>query len=102
LLLKGKKKNEQILSELLALIEQDVENFSDDMGKTETAVKKLMKLLGNGLLQRLFDRGPNDYKGSSIVCQRESIMRFVQHRKRNIHTVFGWITVMRAYCHCTN
>jgi len=29
-------------------------------------------------------------------------MKFVQHRKRNIHTIFGWITVKRAYYHCTN
>ena len=94
--------NEPILSELQALIEQEVENFSDDLGKTETAVKELMTSLGNGLLKRLVDRGPNGYKGSSIVCQCGSTMKFVQHRKRNIHTIFGWITVKRAYYHCTN
>lgn len=31
--------NEQILSELQKLIEQEIENFSDDLGKMEAAVK---------------------------------------------------------------
>jgi hypothetical protein len=93
---------EQILSELQALIEKDVENFSDDMGKTKTAVKELMTSLGNGVLQQLVDRGPKAYKGSSIICQCPSMMKFVQHRKGNIQTIFGWITVKRAYYHCTN
>ena len=29
-------------------------------------------------------------------------MKFVQNCKRNIHTIFGWITIKRAYYHCSN
>ena len=94
--------NERILSEFEGLIEQEVENFTNDLGKMESAVKKLMASLGKGLLQRLVNRKPNGYQGSSIACQCGSEMKFVQHRKRNIHTIFGWITVKRAYYHCTN
>jgi len=94
--------NERILSEFEGLIEQEVENFTNDLGKMESAVKKLMASLGKGLLQRLVNRKPNGYQGSSIACQCGNPMKFVQHRKRNIHTIFGWITVKRAYYHCTN
>jgi len=94
--------NERILSELEGLIEREVENFTNDLGKMESAVKELMASLGKGLLQRLVNRKPNGYQGSSIACQCGNPMKFVQHRKRNIHTIFGWITVKRAYYHCTN
>jgi len=94
--------NERILSELQTLIEQEVENFTKDLGKMESAVKELMTSLGKGLLQRLVNRKPNGYQGSSIACQCGNPMKFVQHRKRDIHTIFGWITVKRAYYHCTN
>jgi hypothetical protein len=94
--------NERILSELEGLIEQEVENFTNDLGEMESAVKELMASLGKGLLQRLVNRKPNGYQGSSIACQCGNPMKFVQHRKRNIHTIFGWITVKRAYYHCTN
>jgi hypothetical protein len=92
--------HERILSELQRLIEQEVENFSDDMGKIETMVKELMASLGNGLLQRLVDRGSNGYKGSSIACECGSSMKFIKHRSKGIHTLFGWVTLKRAYYHC--
>ena len=94
--------NEQILSELQTLIEQEIENFANDLGKMEDAVKELMASLGKGLLQRLVSRNRNGYKGSSITCQCGNSMKFIQHRKRDIHTIFGWITVKRAYYHCSN
>jgi len=94
--------NEQILSELQTLIEQEVENFATNLEKMESAVKYFMTSLGKELLQRLVDCKPNGYQGSSTVCQCGNTMKFVQHRKRNIHTIFGWITVKRAYYHCTN
>jgi hypothetical protein len=92
--------NERILSELQTLIEQEVENFTNDLGKMESAVKELMASLGKALLQRLVNCKPNGYQGSSIACECGNPMKFVQHRKRNIHTIFGWITVKRAYYHC--
>ena len=91
---------ERILTELEGLIEQEVGNFSRDLGKMEDAVKSLMSSLGQGLLQRLVERGANGYQGSSIACSCAESMKFVQHRKRNIHSIFGWITIHRAYYHC--
>lgn len=93
---------EQILSELQTLIEQEVGNFANDLGEMEIAVKELMESLGKGLLQRLVDRQANGYKGSSIACKCGSSMKFIQHRSKNIHTLFGWITVKRAYYHCSD
>lgn len=29
-------------------------------------------------------------------------MKFVQHRSKDLHTLFGWITIKRAYYHCSN
>jgi len=36
-----------------------------------------------------------------MVCDCGCSMRFVGHRCRQIHTVFGWIEVERAYYHCS-
>jgi hypothetical protein len=66
----------------------------------EDAVKAKMQQLGRGLLQRLVERGANGYKGSSMACKCGGSMRFVNHRARNINTLFGWITIKRAYYHC--
>lgn len=60
-----------------------------------------MTSLGKGLLQRVVERGANGYKGSSIACQCGGSMKFIQHRKRDIHTIFGWIKLQRAYYHCS-
>ena len=27
-------------------------------------------------------------------------MKFIQHRNKDIHTLFGWIKIGRAYYHC--
>jgi hypothetical protein len=59
-----------------------------------------MRLLGQGLLQRLVQRGVNGYGGSSMACKCGGSMKFIQHRRKDIHTLFGWITVKRAYYHC--
>lgn len=92
--------NERILSELEGLIEQEVKSFNNDFASMENTVKNMVFSLGNGLLQRLVNRSSNGYKGGSILCSCGESMRFVNHRKRNIHTIFGWVTVERAYYHC--
>ncbi|MHC4346290.1 MAG: UPF0236 family transposase-like protein, partial [Planctomycetota bacterium] len=40
------------------------------------------------------------YKGSSMACNCGGSVKFVQHRSKDIHTLFGWITVKRAYYYC--
>jgi len=89
------------------ILEQLEEYFSEefalaqhDLAALEELVKQKMQLLGQGLLQRLVDRQPNGYEGSSIACECDGSMRFLQHRSRDIHTLFGWIRVKRAYYHC--
>lgn len=62
------KTNEQILSELEALIEQEVKNLASYVGKMETAVMELTMLLGKGLLQHLVDCKPNGYY--EVIRQR--------------------------------
>ena len=71
-----------------------------DLAALEALIKQKMQLLGRGLLQRAVNIKPNGYKDSSMACECGGSMRFVQHRPRNIHTLFGWIKIERAYYHC--
>lgn len=73
-----------------------------DLAALEALVKEKMRLLGQRLLQRTVNSKPNGYKSSSMACECGSSMRFVQHRPRDIHTLFGWINIERAYYHCPN
>jgi len=91
---------EQILDQMQELLKDEIENFGGDLGKLEQAVMAMMTSFGKGLLQRLVDKNLNGYKGSSMACECDSSMKFVQHRPRNIHSLFGWIKIKRAYYHC--
>jgi hypothetical protein len=90
----------KIIDELEATYLEELTLVAEDLGLLEETVKAKMQQLGQGLLQRLFDRGSNGYKGSSIACKCGDSMKFVQHRSKDIHTLFGWITIKRAYYHC--
>jgi len=91
---------EEILDQMQELLKDEIKNFSDDLGKLEQAVMAMMASFGKGLLQRLVDKNLNGYKESSMACECGSSMKFVQHRPRNIHSLFGWIKIKRAYYHC--
>jgi len=90
----------KILQRLEEYFDEELELVQHDMGALEELVKEKMQLLGKGLLQRLVDRQPNGYEGSSMACQCGGSMKFVQHRSKDIHSLFGWIKVRRAYYHC--
>ena len=90
----------EILDKMQEFLKDEIENFAGNFGQTEIAVMNLMLSFGKGLLQRLVDQHPNGYQGSSIACKCGDSMKFIQHRPRDIHTLFGWITVKRAYYHC--
>ena len=90
----------KILEELEATYSEEFNLVVDDLGALEQAVKAKMQQLGQGLLQRLVQRQPNGYKGSSVSCPCGSSRRFVGHRAKDVHTLFGWIKVRRAYYHC--
>ena len=90
----------KIIGQLEATYSEEFSLVAGDLENLEEAVKAKMQQLGQRLLQRLVDRQPNGYKGSSIACKCGSSMKFIQHRSKDIHTLFGWITVKRAYYHC--
>lgn len=93
-------------AKILELLEEYFnEEFSlvrHDLAALEELVKEKMQLLGQGLLQRTVNSKPNGYKGGSMACECGGSIRFVQHRPRDIHTLFGWINIKRAYYHCPN
>jgi len=71
-----------------------------DLGVLEAAVNEKMRLLGQGLLQRLLDKQVHGYQGSSLACGCGGTLRFVGHRARQVHTLLGVVRVRRAYYHC--
>ena len=90
-----------------AIIEQLAESFKNefdlvkhDFGAMEEAIRQKMQILGLGLLQRLIDSQPNGYQGSSLPCSCGGSMKFIQHRGRDIHSIFGWTRIRRAYYYC--
>lgn len=92
--------NEEILDQMQELLKDEIKNLGGDLDKVEQVVMKMMMSFGKGLLQRLLDSGPNGYKGSSMPCECDGSKKFVQHRPKDIHTLFGWITIKRAYYRC--
>ena len=92
----------KIIDELEATYSEELSLLTDDLGALEEAVKNKMRQLGQGLLQRLVDRHANGHNGNSMPCKCGNSMKFIQHRGKDIHTLFGWITIKRAYYHCPN
>ena len=92
--------NTKILDELEGCFGQELSLVSEDLGSLESAIAVKMRELGQGLLQRVVSSKPNGYRGSSMACDCGSAMRFVDHRSKNIHTIFGWVVLARAYYHC--
>jgi hypothetical protein len=90
----------KILDELEVACSQELSLVGEDLGALEAAVKAKMCQLGQGLLQRLVQRKPNGYQGSSLACECGGSKRFVGHRSRQVHSIFGWIEIHRAYYHC--
>lgn len=90
----------KITDELEEAYSEELNLVAGDLGALEQAVRAKMQQLGQGLLQRLVQRQPNGYKGSSISCNCGGSKRFVGHRAKDINTIFGWIKIRRAYYHC--
>ena len=93
---------EEILEQMQELLKDEIKNFNGDFGKLEQMVMAMMMSFGKGLLQRIVDSGVNGSQGSSIPCKCDNSMKFVQHRPRDIHSLFGWIKIKRAYYHCSD
>lgn len=89
-----------ILDQLEECFNEEFVLVQDDLAALEELMKEKIQLLGRGLLQRIVSRQPNGYKGSSMICECNGSMKFIQHRGRDILTLFGWINIKRAYYHC--
>lgn len=94
--------NTEIIDILQGFFTEEIELVEEDFGAAEVLVIETMRSLGRGFLQRLAGRGRNGYQGSSIACSCGGSMRFIGHRGRDIHTLFGWIRIERAYYHCSD
>jgi hypothetical protein len=81
--MKGKIMDTKIIEQLEAALNEEFKLVEHDLGALEHLVKEKMQLLGQGLLQRIVERQPNGYLGSSIPCQCGGSMRFVQHHRRS-------------------
>jgi hypothetical protein len=90
----------KIIKQLEEAFGEEIALAGQDLASLEVLVKEKLQLLGQGFLQRLVDRQTNGYQQTSLACKCSGSMRFVNHRQRNIHTIFGWITIERAYYHC--
>ena len=91
---------EEILDQMQELLKDEIKDFSGDFGKLEQVVMAMMMSFGKELLQRVVDSCRHGYKGSSMLCECNSSMKFIQHRPRDIHSLFGWIALKRAYYYC--
>jgi len=100
LAMEGKEMDTKILAQLEETFSEEIALVEQDLGSLEEMVIKKMRLLGQGLLQQLVKRKPNGYAGSSLICKCGGLMKFVQHRNKDIHTLFGWIKISRAYYRC--
>jgi len=58
----------KILEELEAAYRDEFDLVAGDLGALEQAVRAKMQQLGQGLLQRVVQRQPKGYKGSSMPC----------------------------------
>lgn len=100
--MKGMNMDTKIIEQLEAAFSEELRLVENDLGALEQLVREKMQLLGQGLLQRIVDRQKNGDVGSLIPCECGRSMRFIQHRSRDIHTLFGWIKLKRAYYHCSH
>ena len=92
--------NTKILEQIEELFSEEFALVQHDLAALETAVQEKMQLLGQGLMQRLVNRSLNSYQGPAIPCECGSSMKFMQHRPKDVHTLFGWIKIRRAYYRC--
>jgi len=93
--------NSTILEQLEEHFADEIKLAAGDIGLLEDLLQQKLRILGRQLLQRAVDRCDRGYQGSSIICNCGGHMKFVQYRSRQVHTVFGWVEIKRAYYHCS-
>ncbi len=75
--------------------------LTEDLGQLEEGLRDLLSRLGTGAFQMHMDQQRQlGYEGSSRACVCGGDMRFVGYRPRNLETLFGPLSVRRAYYHC--
>jgi len=78
--LEGKNMDTKILEQMEEIFGEEIALVQHDLAALEALVKEKLQLLGQGFLQRLLDRQPNGYKGSSVACKCGNSMKFVRNR----------------------
>lgn len=92
--------NTKILEQLEETFTEEIKLANGNLDLLEALLQEKLQTLGNSLLQRLVNQSDKGYQGSSIACDCGGHMKFIQHRSKEIHTLFGWIKIERAYYHC--
>jgi hypothetical protein len=59
----------KIIEQLEQAFAEEFKLVQNDLGAAEELVRQKMRLLGQGLLQRVVNQRPNGYKGSCILCE---------------------------------
>lgn len=90
-----------ILRQLEEAYEAELTLAQGDLGALEQLVGAILKSLGVGLLQRVVNHGGQGYQGTRLACPCGGVLRFVGYRPRAVHSLVGWITIPRAYYHCS-
>jgi len=90
----------KILQELEEAYHEELNLVRSNLGALEAVVEQKMRSLGCGLLQHIVQQQANGYQGSSIGCNCGGQMKFMGYRSKDIHSLFGWIRIKRAYYHC--
>lgn len=72
-----------------------------DLGAMEQKVRDILGQAGQAALQQWADENKKrGYEGSSRGCGCGGRQKFVGHRPRTLETLFGEVTLWRAYYHC--
>jgi hypothetical protein len=81
---------------------EEMQKVEHDFEAAEAMVVCHVRQLGRELLQEWAASQPKGYCGSSMACKCGSSSRFVQYRSKDVHSLYGWVTVKRAYYHCAS
>ena len=89
-----------LMEQIVTLAWGEVQDFGGDLDQAEGAVWDWTRQVGRRLLERLGRQGRRGYGGSSQPCPCGGRQRFIGYREKGVLTVFGAITIRRAYYRC--
>ena len=74
----------------------------EDLGELEELAEEVSRVVGRSVVEcGLESSGERrGYRGSSVACECGRKARFVSYRPRGVGTLFGTVSIERAYYHC--